>query len=201
MPKSPRIPNDVLLATGIELMKQNGKMLTKQPNFGRAMMYSLPNGETVRVRTCNDHILIILADQSSGNAKLNIEGTDWLLVVMPEIERTPGKARAYLVPTRIACEAARRTHQAWLDTHPNTNGNNTTWNLWFSADGPAKANNFDTHWKQYLLKGDGEATQAVNLGETADGSVKIEVETARQRISKAAGVSPAAVRISIDFGL
>jgi hypothetical protein len=200
MTKTPRIPNDGLLAAGLELMKQNGKVLTKQPNFGRAMMYSLPNSETVRVRTCNDHILIVLSDQHSGNAKLNIEGTDWLLVVMPERERTPGNVKAYLVPTSVACEAARRTHQAWLDTHPNTKGDNKTWNLWFCADGPAKANNFDTHWMQYLLKGDADTTQMVSTSETTDGSVKTEVETARQRISRAAGVPPAAVRISIDFG-
>jgi hypothetical protein len=69
--------------------------------------------------------------------------------------------------------------------------------LWFSADGPAKANNFDTHWKQYLLPGDTD----VQPDETveSDGSVKSEVEAARLRISKAAAVPPTSVRISIDF--
>jgi hypothetical protein len=86
-----------------------------------------------------------------------------------------------------------------LDTNPNTKGSNTTWNLWFCADGPAKANNFDTHWKQYLLKGDAEIQQEVS-SET-DGSVKSEVELARQRISKAAGIPPSSVRIMIDFSL
>jgi hypothetical protein len=201
MTKSPRIPNDDLLAAGLAVMKQNGRELTKLPGFGRSMMYSLSNAETVRVRTCNDHILIVLGDQPSGEARLNIEGTDWLLVVMPEIERTPGRVRTYLVPTVVAAEAARRTHQAWLDTNPNTKGSNTTWNLWFSADGPSKANNFDTYWKQYLLKGDADTRETVSMGDTGDGSVKTEVETARQRISRAAGVTPTAVRISIDFGL
>jgi hypothetical protein len=45
---------------------------------------------------------------------------------------------------------------------------------------------------EYLLKGDADTTETVSPGETADGSVKTEVETARQRISKAAGVSPTA---------
>ena len=85
MPKTPRLPNDGLLAAGLELMKQNGMPLTKLPDFGRSMMYSRPDGQTVRVRTCNDHILIVLGDKPSGDAKLNIEGTDWLLVVMPTI--------------------------------------------------------------------------------------------------------------------
>jgi hypothetical protein len=201
MPKTPRIANDELLNAGLQLMKQNGKELAKLPGFGRSMMYSLANRETVRVRTCNDHILIVLSDQPSGDARLNIDGTDWLLVVMPEVERTPGKIRAYLVPTRVACEAARRTHQAWLDTHPNTKGDNRTWNLWFSADGPAKANNFDAYWKQYLLEGNADTTETLSPVETMAGSVKTEVETARQRISRAAGVPPTAVRISIDFAL
>lgn len=38
----------------------------------------------------NDHILIVLADRPGGDAKLNVEGTDLLLIIMPEIERTPG---------------------------------------------------------------------------------------------------------------
>ncbi len=59
------------------------------------MIYSLPDRQTVRIRTCNDHILIVVADSPSADARLNIRGTDWLLIVMPEIERTPGKVIAY----------------------------------------------------------------------------------------------------------
>ncbi len=201
MPKSPRIDNGVLLTTGLELMRQNGKSLTKLQSPGRSMLYALSSGETVRVRTCNDHILIVLADRPTEDAKLNIEGTDWLLVVMPEIERTPGRVIAYLVPTKVAVEAARRTHQEWLDTNPNTNGSNTTWNLWFDQEAPAKANDFATKWSKYRLEGDGEATQPGGFRETSEpNNIKAEVEAARQRISRAAGVSPAAVRITVDFG-
>ena len=41
----------------------------------------------------------MLGNQVSGDAKLNIQGTEWLLVVMPEVPRTRGKVLAYLVPT------------------------------------------------------------------------------------------------------
>ena len=58
---------------------------------------------------------------------------------------------------------------------------------------------FGTKWSGYRLKG--EASQAVVLADISEpGNVKAEVETARQRIAKAAGVSPAAVRITVDFG-
>jgi hypothetical protein len=199
MKKGDGVPNESLLAAALELMKQNGKPLTKSGGFGRSMRYSLANGESVRVRTCNDHILIVLGDQPSGEAKLNIDGTDWLLVAMPEVPRTPGKVAVYLVPTKDAVAAARSTHQAWLDTSPNTKGSNNTWNLWFDDDGPAKANGFAKKWAQFRLPGEAETSQAVDL--ESDGSVKSEVEIARQRISKAAGISPSAVRITLDFGL
>lgn len=202
MTKTPRVDNDALLAAGLELMKQNDKSLTKRLGFGRAMMYSLANGETVRVRTCNDHILIVLADQPSGEARLNIEGTQWLLVVMPEIERTPGKVRAYLVPTDVAVEGVRTAHKKWLDTNPNTKGANRTWALWFRKGGPANgSNDFERKWSQYRLEGEAD-TQFVSVGATAGtGNVKTEVEYARQRISKAAGVAPEAVKITIEFGV
>jgi hypothetical protein len=199
MPKSDGVPNESLLAAALELMKQNGKPLTKTNGTGRSMRYSMPSGETVRVRTCNDHILIVLGNRASGDAKLNIQGTDWLLVVMPEVPRTPGNVLAYLVPTSVAAEAARKTHHAWLETNPNTKGDNRTWNLWFSENGPAKANGFHIHWKKYLLKGNADAGSNPMTTET-DGSVKSEVETARLRIAKAAGVPVTSVRISIDFG-
>jgi hypothetical protein len=165
------------------------------------MLYCLPNGERVRARTCNDHILIIVADSPAVDAKLNIEGTEWLLIVMPEVERTPGRIIAYLVPTQVAVDAARLTHRTWLETNPNTRGGNTTWNLWFDENGPSKANDFATKWKQYLLNSDDvRANEAVLNDSGQTGSVKAEVEAARQRISKAAGVSPGAVKITIEFG-
>jgi hypothetical protein len=198
------IDNGGLLAAGLELMRQNGNPLTKVTGFGRSMRYTLPNGETVRARTCNDHILIVLSDKPKGpKTKLNIEGTDWLLIVMPEVERTPGKVRAYFLPASVAVEAARRTHNDWLATNPQTKGNNLTWCLWFRDD--EKTNNFDKIWSQYRLKGVAEthpdpapAAPAGNASEPVN--VKAEVESARQRISRAAGVSPEAVRITIDFG-
>lgn len=201
MAKSPRIDNDILLNAGLKLMEENGKPLKKIQSTGRSMLFELPNCETVRARTCNDHILIVLADHPAEDAKLNIEGTNWLLIVMPEVERTPGKVIAYLVPTPVAVDAVRTTHKQWLSTNPNTNGSNTTWNLWFEQNGPAKANGFATKWGKYRLNGNGEAARATNGGEinSEPVNVKAEVEAARQRISKAAGVPPEAVRITVDF--
>ena len=216
MTKSPRIPNDDLLAAGLDLMQQNGMTLTKIDSFGRSMMYKLADGKTVRVRTCNDHILIVLADKASKNAKLNIEGTDYLLIVMPEVERTPGKVKAYLVPTKVAVEASRKGQQVWLDSSPNTKGDNRTWNLWFRKDANEESNiwnDYATKWAEYQLKGEAfthsvtgavtgvnvtSATGAVSAVGT-DGSFKAVIETARQMVSKAAGVPLDAVKITIGF--
>lgn len=207
MAKGPRIENQALLAAGLELMQQNGNPLSKVDIPGRAMIYSLRDGKTVRVRTCNDHVLVVLADRPANDAKLNIEGTDFLLVVMPETERTHGNVIAYLVPTDVAVEAVRKTHRDWLSSGPNTKGDNRTWNLWFDDDDPPKANGFARKWQAYRLAGIAN-TQTVQQGTAnnfATGSdptdIKYVVETARQRIAAAAGVSPTAVRITVDFGL
>jgi len=209
MTKSPRVSNDALLTAGLELMRQNGRPLTKVDSPGRSMMYGLADGKSVRVRTCNDHVLIAIADKVSADAKLNIEGTDFLLIVMPEIERTPGKVKAYLIPTSVAAEAVRRAHNEWLPT-ANTKGDNKTWCLWFRKDAPVnRHNDYETKWAEYRLNGEastthaltGNAVDAVAPTVAPDGSVKAEVEMARQRISRAAGVAPDAVKITIQFGL
>jgi hypothetical protein len=205
MPKTPRVDNDDLLRAGLELMRAEGKPLSPVDSRGRSMKYALADGQTVRVRTSNDHVLIVLADRAAEDAKLNIEETDWLLLVMPEVERTPGPVVAYLVPTQEAVDAARRSHREWLATNPNTKGNNRTWNLWFcNKKGVSKPyNDFATKWSQYRLNGHNAGPQPVvplqNVS-IESGSVKAEVEAARQRISKAAGVPVDAVRITIQFG-
>ena len=203
MSKMPGIPNDLLLQAGLQLMKQDGRPLTKISSSGRSMKYALRNGETVRVRTCNDPILIVLSDKSSGDdAKLNIDGTDWLLIVMPEIPRTPGKVLAFLVPTEIASSACRKAHALWLDSKPNTGGNNTTWNIWFD-DGHKPWNGFASKWSKYLLEVTGVVPQPTGSAEKPDleTNMKTEIEEARQRVSRAAGVPVDAVKITIQFGI
>ncbi len=204
MARAERIDNVVLLQAGLELMRQNGKPLTKLPSKGRAMLFKLEDGQSVRARTCNDHILIAVADRPTEDAKLNIEGTDWLLIVMPEVERTHGNVLGYLVPTEEAVEEVRRTHREWLATNPATKGGNTTWNLWFDHEGSGKANDYAEKWAQYRLEGmivtsEEAGNQTAPAGEAGE-NLRAEVRAAQESIARAAGVPPEAVRISIDFG-
>lgn len=206
MAKPDRISNNELLKAGLELMRVNGTPLTKCPTRGRSMIYTMPNSDLVRVRTSNDHILVVVADKPSGDAGLNIEGTDWLLIVMPEVERTAGQVIAYLIPTRTAVDAVRRSHEAWLSANPNTKGRNTTWNLWFddSYSGTAsrdKKYGYARKWAKYRLEGDISAGNTTSAYEETGmpGSIKAEVDSARQRIARAASVPLDAVKISISF--
>ncbi len=195
MAKKSRVENDVLLRFGLEAMSRGGKPLRELPSKGRSMLYKLANGETVRLRTCNDHLLIVVAKTPDLDADLNIEGTDWLLIVMPEIERTPGKMIAYFVPTSEAVHEARRTHEEWLKSKPKTKGDNTTWNLWFRSNGREKANNYADKWAKYRLPHFvSEALQPDNSG-----NIRAEVEAARKRIAAAADVPIEAVKIVINF--
>lgn len=190
------IPNNDLLEAGLDLMDRNGHRLSKIPKTGAAKLYRLQNGETVRVRTCNDHVLLVVKDPETN--KLNIEGTDHLLVVMPEAERTPGDVIAYLIPAATAANAARTAFEEWLKTNPNTDGNNNSPNLWFSKGGPATSNNFAEKWSEYRLSG---KARVGLVQESSTDRIRQEVETAREKISKAAGVPIESVRISIDFSV
>ena len=200
--KTNRIDNETLLRAGLELMQRNGKPLTKRASKGRAMLYELPNGETVRARTSNDHILIVVAETPAQDARLNIEGTEWLLIVMPENERTHGKVVGYLVPTQEAVDEARRSHAEWLASNPNTHGGNTTWNLWFNDGGPEVASGYSVKWAKYRIEGEVKTLQVAseNTQVSEPGSINAVVEAARTNIARVAGVLPRAVRITIDFG-
>src|SRR4051812_40866573 len=72
--------------------------------------------------TCNDHVLVVLADSNRPDARLNVEGTDLVLIVMPEHPRKPGAVTAYLVGRQEVADAARTTHREWLSTNPSAKG-------------------------------------------------------------------------------
>ena len=176
---------------------------------GRARIFKLQNGETVRVRTCNDHILVTVASSPDiENASLNIEGTDQLLIVMPVIERTDGDILAYLVPTEVAIKAVKESHWSWLQSKPNTKGDNTTWNLWFDTDydgmeARALKHSYATKWSKYRLEGTVSSLKIKNSSgfqrPINSNSIKSEIEIAQQRIASVADVPHEAIRISIDF--
>jgi hypothetical protein len=160
------------------------------------MIYRTSEDETVRLRTCNDHVLIVVADQHDPDkARLNVEGTNYVLVVMPERPRTPGAVVGYLVPTEVVTEEVRGGQRHWLDTAPNTKGDCRTWALPFNATLREK-------WQRYRLGGRALA------GTTASSSVAVTgsevrklgevIALAKQEIAEAAGVPVDRVRVSID---
>lgn len=195
-----KVSNQVLLASGLQAMQAAGKPLQKMQTNSRAMKYQLSNGETVRVRTCNDHVLVVLADSAEESATLNIEGTDHLLIVMPDVPRMSGLINVYFVPTNVAVTAVRQTHANWLASNPSTKGNNRTWNIWFD-DGPAMSGGFAKKWSEYRLSTN---ASTIEVG-AVSGSVAVRdnrplgvvIAEARKAIAEAAGVSIESVKISV----
>ena len=117
----------VLRAAGLKLMRENDKPLAHQ----HGLIYSMRDGATVRMKTNRGRVLMAKAREPTPNAQLSIEGTDWLLIVMPKIKLTAGEIEAYLVCTTKVVETVRNSHRAWLDSDPNTGGQNKTWVIWF----------------------------------------------------------------------
>lgn len=200
---SSRVSNDALLEAGLALMRAAGKPLKKLPTSSRAMKYALSDGSTVRVRTCNDHILVVLAESAKEGARLNIEGTDHLLIVMPEVPRTDGSVIAYFIPTEVAVSAVRRAHAEWLASTPSTKGNNRTWNIWFD-DGVTKSGGFARKWVRYRLGGNASTLDLNPQSQSPSGGdgrqLGAVIAEARKSIALAAGVSVDAVKITIAMG-
>jgi hypothetical protein len=200
---TPKVPNDELVQAGLRLMEQNGQPLQRVAAKGRAMIYRTPDGKTVRARTCNDHVLVVAADSPDPEAKLNIEGTDSILIVMPEIPRSPGPVMAFFIPAAVAVEAVRSNHRDWLASNPSTKGENRTWAIWFDDDGPATSSGYAQRWAKFRLNGSANTqiaveSQTVSLtgGTLTLGDVIAE---AKRRIAAIAGVPETAVKITLDI--
>lgn len=195
-----KVPNELLVEAALELMTLAGNPMTKLATGTRAMKYELPNGQTVRVRTCNDHVLVVLASSADESASLNIEGTDFLLVVMPETPRQLGPVIAYFLPVAVAVDDVRNAHAAWLTSGPATKGNNRTWNIWFD-EGPPSCSGFAIRWAKYRIA---DATRAATAaptkavqGNKPEGSLGAVIAKAKSEIAAAAGVPVDAVKITV----
>jgi|GEM_PF-2784182 len=199
-PIADRVPNELLLGAALSLMLAEGKPLERVQTGTRSMQYRLASGETVRVRTCNDHVLVVLAESTDPDAPLNIEGTDYLLVVMPAVPRQWGAVIAYFIPTPIAVREVRRSHSDWLASKPATKGNNRTWNIWFD-DGQNPWLGFAVKWAKYRLGGHASVQGGVSAPRTSSAddarSLGAVITQARADIAKAAGVPIEAVKITV----
>jgi hypothetical protein len=138
-----------LVDYGLAAMERIGKPALKLPKTGNAKIFRLANGETVRVRTCNRHVLLVNAKHPDPDAKLDIEGTDWILVVMPKEEFTAGEYIAYLIPALEGVSEMRKAHRKWRATNPATKGRNMTWTLAFK-ELPAH-DNYAVTWAKYQI--------------------------------------------------
>jgi len=194
------IDSEILVNSGLAAMKRTGKPLAPLRREARATIYVMPNGETVRMRTCNDRKVVVVSWTDALDAKLNIEGTDWVLLVMPEVRRKLGKTICYLVPTNVLAAEARCVREAWLARKPDRVRNNRTWKLWFGQKKGGNASDLETMWSQYRLDISIIAAQRTVSAPSSRGIVvKKEIDEARRRIALAAGVPIKTVRIKISF--
>lgn len=200
--QSPKVPNQMLLEAGLRLMEENGHAVQRAEAKGRAMIYRTTDNRSVRVRTCNDHVLVAVADSPDPSANLNIEGTDSILIVMPEIPRSPGPVTAYFIPTTVVVEEVRSAHRDWLASNPSTKGENRTWAIWFDEDGPARSSGYAKKWAQYRLEGSSKTRVFVDspmrLVKSGAASLGEVIADAKRRIAAVAGIPETAVKITLD---
>jgi hypothetical protein len=188
-----------LTDAGEALMARRGLPMTRRPHTGKEKVYTLPTGETVRLRTSAVRRLVTRADRPAiQDARLTIQGTDKLLLVTLAVADKPGPVVAYLVPMKAAVDEMKRQHGAWLKAGGHTAGENMTPVLSLDA----------ADWAEFRLDSDLRVAPdwtlvgAAPVGGAGRGdSVKAVVDEARERIAAAAGVPPRAVRITIDYAV
>ncbi len=204
--KAPKVNSDDLRNAAISAMKAAGHSIQRKDTGTRSMIYELENGKTVRLRTTNDPVLVVVAKTSDLDSPLNIEGTDYLLIAMPEVPRTPGDILVYLVPTARASEDVKNSHKSWLETNPQTKGDNRTRNIWFNEKGTPWSG-YHEKWSEYKLSLK-EANSASTLSNQAlehhPNSISVSpktvaeiIEHATREISEATGFPYSKIKIEL----
>jgi hypothetical protein len=197
MAKGHKVDNEVLLAAALDLLRQNNKPLSRLPSKGRSLLFAMSSGQTVRARTSNTPDLVVTADRPTLDAKLGIEGTDWLLFVMAE--KQGKQAAVYLIPTDVAVKGLLESHGKWLDLDPNTKGSNKTWVIPFHPDWFQGADDFSVVWSKYREGTVDLVDSPIRTGSTELGKMKAVVDAHRQWIAQSLGVQASNIKITIDL--
>ncbi|WP_441280271.1 hypothetical protein [Bradyrhizobium sp. 63_E2_N1_3] len=198
-----RISNSQLLNAGVSLMEGAGKPLKPvSTTDGRVKKYLLPDGRTVRGRTCNLHQVPMVRTKTEvsydGIPERILRGvkeTDFILAAVPEVERTPGSIKAFLIPTEVVLEqihaAERVGRKDW-----SLRLNEPIWAKYrlpgtaYSATIPSDSEADDMD-EEPETEGETAPIRSLSLGEV--------IANARQAIAEVAGVPVSAVKISIDL--
>jgi hypothetical protein len=140
---------DDLRATTLEIATTAGYQLRRRP--GRSLIFDLPDGRTVRLRTSSHRCLqITTTSPDMDNAKLDIEGADLLLFGATETKHETSAVEAYLVPTHVAATAVRSAHKAWLAAGAASKGSNSKPAIWFDKALPT-SDMFSEKWAKYRI--------------------------------------------------
>lgn len=138
-----------LRRVGLDAMKRCSGELTKSTTH-RGQIYYTVDKKLVRLRTNNDRLILTATDGTNPTAKLDLEGCDLVLLVVPRIKRMRGTVEVYLIPLQDIKSAFELSHRDWLKD-ANTKGSNFTWQLALDAAKPASMGGYAERWLKYRL--------------------------------------------------
>jgi len=211
-----KIPNKVLRLCALDIMENSDLPIKEVPSPGRSMIYKLSSGETVRLRTSNDPVLVVAVEPSDVGPKLNIEGTDKLLLVMPEqpLNRWENIV-GYLMPTSEVIAAIKSSYPKFFDRQTNRLKTKQALTLSFEDSGKPSGG-FEGKWERYLLpmkcparafQDEVKPVQKVKKVSSPRQRPKGQPETvndviaeARERISEITKVPIKSVKVSVSLG-
>jgi len=146
-----KLTTESLRHAGLLLAELAGHSLHHVGGGTKKQIYKDKEGHDVRLRTTNDRVLTVRgSDPDPSEADLDIDGCDFVLIVMPTEKRQQGLIEAYWVPTPVAANTLRSAHNAWLDSQPRTSRENRTFSVWFDT-GVADSGMLRDKWRQYRI--------------------------------------------------
>ena len=198
-------------------MAKSERRFEPVPSSGRSMIYRTDNEMTLRLRTSNDHVLVIVANPQGDSWDLNIKGTDLVLVVMPTHPRSVGEVRGFLVPTDVLVDAVFDEYRSPLSMPPSSDATPYAVPLAFGASSD-DGSSFATTWEKYLLEASVDAGDFISEPDkrptarpsprgrrkrfhqeplSSDQSVADIISDAKRRIARITGVPVEAVSVEV----
>jgi hypothetical protein len=185
--RMPRMSTQQLTAIFERLMAQRGTPVQRIPDE-RAVVYQLPDGKTVRLRTNNLPVLVAPKNEAG---RFAFEANDFVAIVIA----LRGKIHVYVIPSEVVARTLRDDRQRWLAESP-THNDNLTPVLRFDGRPDNNGHGYAEEWHHYHVGEFGAAEEAA----TGVTGVFAIAAKARRDIAAALGppVTEERVHITVD---
>lgn len=147
----PKMHTETLQSAGLKILASHNLKLVHDATK-RGKIFRTQDGRSVRVRTnIKRSIPCKSQDTNLRRGTLDIEGTEFICLIVPKSAGNAAEVEVYFMPTSIAVREVKEAHIKWLE-YGKSKGTNFTPALCLDRVPSGKEKNLNDLWSEYRFE-------------------------------------------------